>query len=343
MLVSASLACGSEDQPSSGSFNNMPNAGAGGSTGSQPVGGAAGTPALGGGGQPSTSVGGTSSEMNPPVMGISGSGGTGATPAQGGSAGAPQNTGGAGGTGGQQLMVAMNFPDCPPFPPNNGQQSVGSTMELSGTFDGGMRRFVGTGDLGGSDQEEGQDPLFELANNTTLRNVIIGSPAADGIHCEGNCTLENVWWEDVGEDAATFRGGDSTRVTIDCGGARAAVDKVLQHNGGGTVVINDFYVENFGKLYRSCGNCDESFDRHVEITNLLARAPGDALVGVNSNFGDTAILRNVFLIDSALTIQPCERYTGTTSGNEPVRNGVGPDGQTCRYQPSDVVYVLPPP
>jgi hypothetical protein len=240
-------------------------------------------------------------------------------------------------------MVAMTFPGCPPFPQSNGQQNVGSTMEVSGTFDGGMRRFIGTGeDLGGGDQSEGQDPLFELANNTTLRNVIIGSPAADGIHCAGNCTLENVWWEDVGEDAATFRGGDSTRVTIDCGGARAAVDKVLQHNGGGTVTINNFYVENFGKLYRSCGNCGESFDRHVEITNLLARAPGGALVGVNSNFGDTATLRNIFMIDGARAIQTCERYTGNTSGDEPVRNGVGPDGQTCLFQSSDILYVLAP-
>jgi len=37
----------------------------------------------------------------------------------------------------------------------------------------------------------------------------------------------------------------------------AAEDKVVQHNGGGTVAIDGFCVEDFGKLYRSCGNCDE--------------------------------------------------------------------------------------
>ncbi|KAF8540066.1 hypothetical protein BDD12DRAFT_52474 [Trichophaea hybrida] len=39
------------------------------------------------------------------------------------------------------------------------------------------------------------------------------------------------------------------------GGASNAKDKVIQHNGGGTVSAIDFFVANFGKLYRSCGNC----------------------------------------------------------------------------------------
>lgn len=40
-------------------------------------------------------------------------------------------------------------------------------------------------DLGDGGQDEGQDPIFNLANGATLSNVIIGSPAADGIHCDG--------------------------------------------------------------------------------------------------------------------------------------------------------------
>jgi hypothetical protein len=302
------------------------------------------------GGQLATGAGGSAgTEANPPLSGISGGGGTnaeggtGALPAQGGTGGMTMtNTGGSGGTGVMPPPTAPTFPGCPPFPANNGQQSLGSTMDISGTFDGGMRRFVGTGDLGGGDQEEGQDPLFELANNAVLRNVILGAPAADGIHCLGNCTLENVWWEDVGEDAATFLGeSDATRVSINCAGARAAADKVLQHNGGGTVVINNFYVENFGKLYRSCGNCDESFERHVEITNLVARAPGEGLAGVNSNFGDTAIFRSIFLVDPTFDITICERYIGNVGGDDPEVSGAGPDGQTCQYQNSDILYVLP--
>ena len=43
------------------------------------------------------------------------------------------------------------------------------------------------------------------------RNCLLGTddgrgPAADGVHCKGSCTLRNVWWQDVGEDAATFKG-----------------------------------------------------------------------------------------------------------------------------------------
>ncbi len=50
--------------------------------------------------------------------------------------------------------------------------------------------------------------------------MIIGAPAADGVHCKGSCTLQNVWWEEVGEDAATVRGSSSSNVyTVSGGGA----------------------------------------------------------------------------------------------------------------------------
>ena len=69
-----------------------------------------------------------------------------------------------------------------------------------------MKRFTGSGSLGGGGQTEGQPPMFQISNGGTLQNVIIGNPAADGVHCSGSCTLKNVWWEDVGEDAATLLG-----------------------------------------------------------------------------------------------------------------------------------------
>ena len=46
---------------------------------------------------------------------------------------------------------------------------------------------------------------------------------------------------------------DSGTSTITGGGAKGAEDKVVQHNGGGTVVIDSFCVQDFGRLYRSCG------------------------------------------------------------------------------------------
>ncbi|EEY55321.1 polysaccharide lyase, putative [Phytophthora infestans T30-4] len=89
----------------------------------------------------------------------------------------------------------------------------------------------------------------------TLKNVIIGKDQMEGVHCEQNgCTIQNVWWEDVCEDALSIKGGSASSVTkVIGGGARSADDKVIQHNGLGTVSIEGFYAQDFGKLYRSCG------------------------------------------------------------------------------------------
>lgn len=178
--------------------------------------------------------------------------------------------------------------------------------------------------------------MFRVADGGTVENVIIGSPAGDGIHCDGSCTLRNVWWEDVGEDAATLR--DTS--LIDGGGARLAEDKVFQHNGTGTVTIQNFELEDFGKLYRSCGNCSKQYERHVVIRDVTVIAPGGALVGTNTNYGDTAALSGITIIgDPAKKIRICERYIGNDSGGSPRKTGSGADGTYCRYTPSDVAYL----
>jgi len=211
---------------------------------------------------------------------------------------------------------------------------------VKGALEGGLKRFVASGAMGDGTQSEGQKPVFELADGASLSNVIIGSPAADGIHCLGACTLTNVWWEDVGEDAATFKGTSVGQVaTVVGGGARSASDKVFQHNGAGTVVIRGFRVEGFGKLYRSCGNCRVMYPRHVVVQGLTAQAPGKTLVGINTNYGDTADLSGLTVLeDPARTISICDRYTGNSTGAEPVKTGSGADGTYCRYDPSAVHY-----
>lgn len=124
------------------------------------------------------------------------------------------------------------------WPSANGSQAVTSTISVSGTKDYGMKRLYGSGDLGTGSQDEDQGPILELAPGAVVKNVIIGSPAADGIHCLGSCTLQNVWWEDVGEDAATFLGSSSSNVyTVSGGGAKEASDKVFQFNGAGTLNV----------------------------------------------------------------------------------------------------------
>ncbi|MFJ3667578.1 pectate lyase [Streptomyces sp. NPDC090106] len=226
------------------------------------------------------------------------------------------------------------------WPTATGEQAVSETIEVSGTYDGSLKRFYGSGDLGGDGQDEGQDPIFKLADGAVLKNVILGSPAADGVHCSGSCTLQNVWWEDVGEDAATFKGKSaSATYLVDGGGARKADDKVFQHNGAGTLTIKGFQVSDFGKLYRSCGNCSTQYTRHVVVSDVLVTSPGKVVVGINSNYGDTATLSGLTVVgDSDKDITVCERFKGNSSGAEPTELGSGPDGTNCLYSESDVTY-----
>ncbi|MFF9775973.1 pectate lyase [Streptomyces sp. NPDC013978] len=219
------------------------------------------------------------------------------------------------------------------WPSAKGSQPVSSTISVSGTRDGGMVRYYGSGELAGTGQEEGQDPIFKLAPGATLKNVIIGAPGADGIHCEGNCTLQNVWWEDVGEDAATFRGGSTYTVTG--GGAKKAADKVFQHNGPGTLNISNFAVSEFKTLYRSCGDCSTQYTRKVNLSNIEVTGTGSTarLVGINVNRGDVATLRGITILnDSGRKVIPCQKY----NNNDPA--GTGPDSTNCKYATSDITY-----
>ncbi|MBM2619828.1 pectate lyase [Actinoplanes sp. LDG1-06] len=224
-------------------------------------------------------------------------------------------------------VVFANFADAA-VPPAAGEQVVTETIAVSGVFDGENQRFIGGGDLGDGGQDEGQDPLFDLAPGATLQNVILGSPAADGVHCAGSCTLTNVHWEDVGEDAATFRGANAT-VVIEGGSATAADDKVFQDNrgAGGSVTIRDFEVSDFGKLYRSCGNCSTQAARTVRMENITATAPGDTLAGINVNLGDRLTIDGVTLVGDGISL--CDLFEGNDTGDEPTKVGDGPDGVSC--------------
>jgi hypothetical protein len=225
------------------------------------------------------------------------------------------------------------------WPQARGEETIGTTRRITGTFDGRLVRYVGTGDLDGDPDEDDLPPMFELEDGAVVKNVIIGANPADGIHCLGSCTLQNVWWEDVGDDAATMRSADEDDVmTVRGGGARKAGNSVFQHNGAGTVVIRDFQAEEFGKVYRACGNCRLSVDRHVVIDGLHVTGPALAIVGINPGFGDTASLSHVVIhADSGHGIAVCQWYQGVPSGEESRKVGEGPS-DACRYKRSDVTY-----
>lgn len=145
---------------------------------------------------------------------------------------------------------------------------------------------------------------------------------------------------DVGEDAASFKGTSSSAVyTVYGGGAKNADDKVLQFNGAGKLVVSKFQVENSGKLVRSCGNCKTQYKRTIIINHVDVTAPLKTIVGINSNYGDTAALRKVRVHgDSGKKIKTCVRFQGNNTGKEPTELGTGPDGTSCKFTASDISY-----
>lgn len=66
------------------------------------------------------------------------------------------------------------------------------------------------------------------------------------------------------------------------GGAYHASDKIIQHNGCGTVNIMNFYAEDYGKVYRLCDNCSKQCQRNVYVEGNTAYDGGE-VVGINSN------------------------------------------------------------
>ncbi|KAL4880717.1 pectate lyase [Aspergillus karnatakaensis] len=144
-----------------------------------------------------------------------------------------------------------------------------------------------------SDQSEGgeSDTAFVLESGATLRNAIIGRNTGEGVYCiGGGCTFEFVWFEDVCEDAISIKEDPAGAEThIIGGGAFHASDKIIQHNGCGHVNIINFYAEDYGKVYRSCGTC-ESCPRSVYAEGVTAYDGGE-VVGIN--LGDSATLSNV--------------------------------------------------
>lgn len=190
--------------------------------------------------------------------------------------------------------------------------SLPSPSVITGNVDLGNKEFD-RGHPCDSDADTGSDSaVFILQNGASLSNVIIGSDALEGVHCLGSCTLTNVWFRDVCEDAISVLGtGDATIIG---GGAQEAKDKVVQHNGAGTVTIRDYTVVNAGKLYRSCGDCTDNqkkSPRHVIVENVKAYGMTSDLVGINSNFGDTAKISN----SCGTTKKVCSEYKGVNKGN----------------------------
>ncbi|CAI5722669.1 unnamed protein product [Hyaloperonospora brassicae] len=205
-------------------------------------------------------------------------------------------------------------------------------------FDGKMRTFERSDiTCQGQNERMSDTAVFLVEAGGTLRNAIIGKDQMEGVHCdEHDCVIDNVWWDDVCEDALTIQNGTASSVsTVIGGGARLAEDKVVQHNGVGTVKIDGFYGEDIGKLYRSCGNCGNRM-RKVEVSNVYVVDLRKALVTVNENYKDEATLSNIWVTSNKKKVKICQWSQGTTAGREPKMLGDGPSPPLCQYTKSDV-------
>ncbi|KAI1716124.1 pectate lyase domain-containing protein [Ditylenchus destructor] len=209
-------------------------------------------------------------------------------------------------------------------------------------FDGKMKRYVATT---GTLKIEGELAMFELEDGATIQNVVLGKPVADGIHCLGSCTIKNCWWEEAGDDAATFMGNAGATYKVVGGGAKNVPNKVFQHDGGGTAIIENFQVENVGKTWRSCGDCPNNsakLPRKAVINCIKVTTPGLSIAGVNENYGDSATLNNILIAGNVHDLfSVCQTYEGNTIEKPPpVKESFRPtqdgDGKYCIYKKSDI-------
>jgi len=91
------------------------------------------------------------------------------------------------------------------------------TIAAGDSFDGGYYVYDRGVDCEGQEEGGDSDAVFQIENGGTLKNVIIGPNQMEGVHCQGACTLENVWWSAVCEDAFTIKNQDSDETTVRTG------------------------------------------------------------------------------------------------------------------------------
>lgn len=125
------------------------------------------------------------------------------------------------------------------------------------TFDAKLTKYVAAPVLGDGSQREGQRALFILEPGATLKNAILGFPAADGVHCKTaplkTTKVINCHWLDVGEDALTITGNGKFLASA-CQ-FQHATDKSVQINSAAEVTLSNCRFRKFARAIRGCGTC----------------------------------------------------------------------------------------
>lgn len=88
------------------------------------------------------------------------------------------------------------------------------TVAAGKTFDGGYKAYDRGVSCTGQAEGGDSDAVFQIEHGGTLKNVIIGPNQIEGVHCRGACTLQNVWWASVCEDAFTIKKQDAGDTTV---------------------------------------------------------------------------------------------------------------------------------
>ncbi len=237
-----------------------------------------------------------------------------------------------------EIMGVNQSDTCPDitWPTANGSTNLGGGITVAGgeVYDGEMKVHEGSLNNCATGDQDSTDPLIEVADGGTVRNVIMGTNVGDGIHCLGSCTIENVWFPNVCDDAISALGGGT--VTIRDSGFKNARDKTIQHNGSGTVNIDNVYVETAGKLYRSCGEGCDGANRSASISNVVAIGV-DQIAGVSTN--DTVTLSNICVHRSFSICSIYEPGSSdeTTSGVNGSNEG---PNENCQFSADDTHALL---
>jgi pectate lyase len=319
-------AVGGSGNATAGSGSGVSGAGTSTTAGATGLGGASGA-GVGGG------VGGTTTSGGAPSVGGATSAG-GATSSGGTTSGAGAGGTVTGGAGAGPVVTQSSSCKIPAWPTAVGTPvTISGTKSVTGTYDGKMA--LHNGDLNDCTigDQSSTKAIIEIADGGTVKNVVSGPKVGDGIHCLGSCTIDNVWFPYVCDDAITMLGGSGKTATITNSGFKGARDKTIQHNGdGSTVVLNNIYVETAGKLYRSCGQgCSSSAKRTAMISNIVAIGASQ-IAGVSTN--DKATLSNIC---TYRTPSICRTYEpGTETETTIGANGTdeGPDAN-CVYKGTD--------
>jgi pectate lyase C len=161
--------------------------------------------------------------------------------------------------------------------------TITSTIVIAAgaTYDGGGNTIKASG-MGDGGQGESQSAFFRLGANSWLKNVKLAAPGVDGCHFYGNGTMNEVTWQDVGEDQFTEKtagncwvsGGSAVNGADKFGQCNAAGSltlyfhtqtnglKNIRQNGGTTYTCNFYYDNNTANQTKEAvGRTDSSTTR----------------------------------------------------------------------------------